>query len=453
MGRADLGSDRLIQKPGDLADALWADRSEWAIHVGSYSTLLKACSTALQSTEAAYAIRTAQADSSAWKAWCEYCSSVGTTPVRADPAALPGGSRIARLREIVLMTNALMHFMRTKKPRSNQDRMIKPRSAMNVLQGVSRVLKRNFYPQLPLNELTLPLRGLMRAYIRDNGPASLVPKRREPFTTGHVRTLLGLPAATALGFRRRFDRSELFGCSFLAANSVAFNSGFRKAELFQSNAETDHIKWDNLTLFIGSRGYRAADLTAPTLDSLNGTVGWYWACRPPRSKADQFSLVWASHPLYFVNRSTSVLDAAWQLVLLAALTLRKGIALVGAVFRDDEGLPARGVDMAHAMFAGLSAFLPIPVAQLFTWHSHRSSLACRLHAVGASHGEIQAFLRWQSDDSLRAYLRFSRHFQGDLLAKAANAVVAAVQTSNMPVYEQFDMFVAMHNAAEQAEEP
>lgn len=86
------------------------------------------------------------------------------------------------------------------------------------------------------------------------------------------------------------------------------------------------------------------------------------------------------------------------------------------------------------------------MAKLCTWHSHRSTLATRLHASHATVGDIQAMLRWKSEESLRAYLRLSRHFQSKMLAAAEHASVAAVQSTNVPLYERFDLFVCMNEA-------
>lgn len=60
---------------------------------------------------------------------------MGTDPLR--PPIDPVYDRTGYLREVVLLTNALIFFMRTKKGRSHA--MIKPQSAMNILLGANRV--------------------------------------------------------------------------------------------------------------------------------------------------------------------------------------------------------------------------------------------------------------------------------------------------------------------------
>ena len=119
-----------------LASALWADTSDFRICSGNWEQLTQACEAAMTTAGDAFAMRTAQQDASHWKAWSQYCSVMGTNPLR--PPVDPVSDRVGYLREVVLLTNALTHFMRTKKGKLN-DR-IKLQSAMNILLGANRVL-------------------------------------------------------------------------------------------------------------------------------------------------------------------------------------------------------------------------------------------------------------------------------------------------------------------------
>ena len=71
------------------------------------------------------ALRTSSEDLRHWRVRVQYCESMGTTPWRVDCKAPSGSDQLARLREVVLMSNALMYFIRTGAPRSNQDKTIK----------------------------------------------------------------------------------------------------------------------------------------------------------------------------------------------------------------------------------------------------------------------------------------------------------------------------------------
>ena len=57
-------------------------------------------------------------------------------------------------------------------------------------------------------------------------------------------------------------------------------------------------------------------------------------------------------------------------------------------------------------------------------------------------------LRWQTADSLRAYARLSMDDCASMLDRAAKATIAAVQTPNIHIYEQFDFFLALNEIAE-----
>ena len=65
---------------------------------------------------------------------------------------------------------------------------------------------------------------------------------------------------------------------------------------------------------------------------------------------------------------------------------------------------------------------------------------------------IQAMLRWQTDESMRAYNRMSMLQYGKNVDLAAKAVVASVQSPNLPMFEQFQIFVAMNEMAEELDQ-
>ena len=105
--------------------------------------------------------------------------------------------------------------------------------------------------------------------------------------------------------------------------------------------------------------------------------------------------------------------------------------------------------MASALYAAMTTITSSPIsAKLYTWHSFRSYLATALHAASVKPATIQAMLRWQTDESLRAYSRLSRHEAAKFLDAAANAVVASVQTASVPMYEEFQLFLAMNQVVE-----
>ena len=98
---------------GDLALELAKDDSPFALCPGDFQALLKACENAFSTADRGYSLRTSTQDLGHWRVWVEYCESMGTTPWRTDYSASSGSDQLARLREVVLMSNALMYFIRT----------------------------------------------------------------------------------------------------------------------------------------------------------------------------------------------------------------------------------------------------------------------------------------------------------------------------------------------------
>jgi len=141
--------------PQQLATMLWHDGSEHDICRGDWEQLMACCEMAIPVAADAFAQRTAEADVRNWKIWSDYCAVMKTNPHR--PPIDLAHDRPAFLREVVLLINALMHFMRTRKPRSAADVMIKPQSTMTILLGANRVLRANFSSFIPLSHLKLPL--------------------------------------------------------------------------------------------------------------------------------------------------------------------------------------------------------------------------------------------------------------------------------------------------------
>ena len=191
--------------------------------------MVQCCDVALSTAGDAFAQRTAEADVRHWEIWSEYCEFMGTDPFR--PQVDPVMDRVAFLREIVLLVNALMHFMKTRKPRSSSSQVIQPQSAMNILVGANRVLRANFASLVPLRNLNLPLKGLMRRFVQRFGPQSLVPRRREPFTNGMIVSLVSLPEDTNLGAFGLLTFGSRARKCWRAAVSLSTSTGFRKAEL------------------------------------------------------------------------------------------------------------------------------------------------------------------------------------------------------------------------------
>ena len=122
------------------------------------------------------------------------------------------------------------------------------------------------------------------------------------------------------------------------------------------------------------------------------------------------------------------------------------------VFVTSNGAAVKGAQMTSAMYKAMSLLVRAERAKLFTWHSARISLATHLLRCKVNPATIQAILRWQTDESLRAYARLSMMDCAHLLDQAAAASIATVQTPNLPIFEKFDFFLAMHRLEEHSEQ-
>jgi hypothetical protein len=213
----------------------------------------------------------------------------------------------------------------------------------------------------------------------------------------------------------------------------------RKAELFKSNEETFFLTWTLVSWYIGGK-YVACPSDAQ-LQALGESD--FMLITPPPSKADQSGAVWGSSPIYlpFRDELRNAPRAVRELLLHIGPASYSGS---DAVFTSCNGSPLTGDVMKEALFRMVSSFMPAEAARLFTWHSARVYLATALHAAGVKPGVIQAMLRWQTDESLRLYALLSRDTAAAHLDSAAKANVASVRSSSLPIYEQFDLFLAMH---------
>ena len=283
----------------------------------------------------------------------------------------------------------------------------------------------------------------MRRFVQRFGPASLIPKRREPFTNGMICSLVALPDGTSLGRFGTLVSGSMENKCWRAAVALATSTGFRKAELFKSNDTTFFVCWRNLHWII--KGVLVAD---PSDEELLGLrEGDYLAVSPVPSKSDQTNEVWGAHPLYIpfheVGRNAAAALKDWaRAVGCEARGQNK------AVFVDACHNPLHASVMTEAMYRAMTALVGPKRAKLYTWHAARVSLATHLLKCKVKPATIQAILRWQTNESLRAYARMSMEDCADYLDRAANATIASVQSANMPIYERFDFFLAMHSMAE-----
>ena len=101
---------------------------------------------------------------------------------------------------------------------------------------------------------------------------------------------------------------------------VASSSGFRKAELFQSNSETFYLTWELVSWIIDGPG-----CPDPSNDQLqNMKEGDFAVITPPPSKSDQFNTVWGTLPVYlpYKDESRNAADSLKNLAIKVGPSFR-----------------------------------------------------------------------------------------------------------------------------------
>ena len=103
-----------------------------------------------------------------------------------------------------------------------------------------------------------------------------------------------------------------------------------------------------------------------------------------------------------------------------------------ALFADAYSRPLTGAVVDRHYHCLLKHVLP-RTYQLYSVHSHRIRLACRLRRINASDGRIQAMCRWMSPESLHIYARWDIHQYARWVRKSRKANATTLETTNLPV--------------------
>ena len=120
----------------------------------------------------------------------------------------------------------------------------------------------------------------------------------------------------------------------------------------------------------------------------------------------------------------------------------------GPLLRGNDGKALTQTFMKARLHQMLRTLLPPTHLKHYTWHSFRSGLACMLLAANCKLATIQAMLRWRSEESLRAYARLDPSTYSNLLDRTERSCVTSVQTSNLPLTKQFDLFLSLQQISD-----
>ncbi|KOO34225.1 hypothetical protein Ctob_015819 [Chrysochromulina tobinii] len=397
------------------------DSSQYALKPASASRLAHMCG-AVHDATWDNAGSKAKLDSN-MKLWRKYCDGLNTPCWRPGEAGLTPHERE---REAILAANFLPYALTVMRGRRGCAQA-KPASAYKAYLGVRKAHSKRTV-ELPGTKLVWQMcKRLNARHAADFGALSLVVKRKQPFTKEILHALLISTDKGALDLT-----VPAVAAAFRAFVATLRQTGMRKSELAlgagvtftRALATRANLQWC-------LRGIIYAD---PPPDLLrHPKVGDYAILVPPPSKADPYGEVWGALPIY-LHYAPSEPDAAFNHLATLELT-------VPAVGQQRHMVPLISADNKRPLAAGqLDRMLQLVLGRVvgkanaskYSWHSARIYLACSLLAAGASHAQIQALCRWQTEDSLRVYARLNPSSYDKLLIRAASADVHSVSVASLP---------------------
>ena len=377
-----------------------------------------------------------------WRHWLAFCERFKIAdPLRPDLATLDA---VGLRREKVIWTAALTwiytHSMKPARGKFLHDgtpKPVDPHSALAVLRGVRRIHIDAGVDTPPLKTATRRMLELMRAYAKEVGPENCAPQRKAPLThdliTGMLNTADGAPVMEG---GKAWNWSSVYGRSCRTAIHVLAQCGFRKAEIaLKSGEKFDklRISFANVTWWLDG-GTR--ETACPTRrDLLTLREGDYCGLIPPPSKADSFGCRWMNNIIWLKYSATAAINAAralaeWELIADVAPHKRRETPLFCGTAGVGSSLSS---DAFSTLIYRLLAYKHGPEeAKKYSAHSFRSYLASALVAAGCSDGEVQAALRWATEDALKVYRVPNKEQYGGWLERAERVKLTGVRLAAMP---------------------
>jgi hypothetical protein len=386
---------------------------------------------------------TAVNEAANWRHWVDFCASMNTSPWRDDAVANAGGEGHAR--EVNLLALGLLHiYARMRPAKRSPAKAPKPSSALAVLRGVRRIHKRLGHTMADLGLATRLAAALSDEYVLEHGPEALMAHRTEPLTSEMVDWLVRAPSGTALDGGGTLDSSSLASVSMRACFATMARTGFRADEVSlrpgheftAKRLSRWHLRWR-----IGGEW-----IYSPTAAQLRALAdGDFAVLIPPCSKADQFGIEWGPSPIWLRYSDAERVNAARE---LAALELKYPVSgdarRSTPLFVDGRHQAISSAQLRARFRATLLAKFSLDEVNRVTLHSFRVYLACALLALERSHAQIQALLRWKTDEALRIYARLSAKAYADLLDGVEDVGLDQVRTQNLPVYDVGAHAEALH---------
>jgi len=422
----------LSVSPSPLLSAILQDGSEQALRPANREALFGLIQAVSHAVESSIKPGTLKKDQQAWRHWLAFTAEMGTAAVRNDdPARAP--------RETFLVA-AFIVWLTTRLKSSTPGRTFcKAKTYLGLCYAVKRNHVRHGKRFDCLAMAKAVVKALNTEYARREGPESLIPARREPFSRGIVRQLLSVAAGTNLHNRTcpRLEWGSWFGLNLKAMICVSASGAFRKAEVsLAAGVDFDAMHMSRASLFwiiddVVVRCPSDAQLRALKEGDKAGLL----ACP---AKNDPWGCFFMPHPLFFNFHSGQLDNTAAALRDLAlGCPVAPHLMRSTPMFSSAPGAGPSARPMRHnvadaTLRALLRTFMDEETASHYSWHSFRIGLACSLLAAGASESVILALCRWRSPESLRVYARFNRSVSAAWLDAAAGQTINSVQAPNLP---------------------
>ena len=393
-----------------------------------------------------------------WKWWKRYCAYLGlSSPWRPDAATLDADGQ---QREAAIWAGALMwiygrmqprkgRFLPEGPPHFGKPKPPSPLSALAILRGVraEHVARGITPPSLAL--ATRRAHEQMLKYSREIGPENCVPQRAIPMTHELICKMLLIPDGECiLKSCKPWHWFTSYGISLRTAIHVLSQCGFRKAEIALGLGKWGPEKMSFASLMWLINGEIVVNPTPEQLRSLR--KGDYAIIMPGASKADCFGMKWGNNPIWLPFDPDAAINAAyalsvWELHAEVKPDDRRNTPLFCGP--DGVGTPLRSAALDELFFRMMSYVTGNEAqAKKYSIHGFRSYLASALLAAGCSGPEIQAALRWASDESLKVYQVIQRETYGGWLIAAEQVKLTGARASSLhaegrhlPVYEPESM--------------
>jgi hypothetical protein len=390
----------------------------------------------------AYAPSTNSKDAGHFAAWTRACRRLGTSEWRTDVASNLGLNVEGHQEEVYLMCAALLTMYAEMRPRRRSDPAADPRSALKKLQAVRRIHRRRLITMVPLSHVTPVLRGMLRAFIREHGVASLIPERKLPLTNSIIAGMLATPEGSQRGTQPPVSRASYYWTAMFACFECAAETGGRAFE-FIGPKGSNGFTFDSLTFKIG--GVLLKEPTDEQCASMGAGDGILYAHRV--AKNDVFGAWFAATPSWLPWRPVGAGRSACRALvrLWRACTLRGEQRAKAPLFGPEPGAFFTAHQVREAFDLCLAEGARVPEAERgnYSFHSFRIFLACALLSSGCPRWMIKRLCRWRGDASLEIYARLS---DAEWAEWGGRVLGAHVDASIVPRLPQLDFSPAQQQA-------